>query len=257
MKIYSTTIGSGKNIVLLHGWGFSSTIFFPFSETLAKKYRITLIDFPGFGQSQIIENYNLENIVESIYPYIPSDAILIGWSLGGLVSIKLALQYTTKFKKIITIVTNPCFISNKGWPGTCKKTFQAFEAKLAKDPEKTLLEFILLQTKSSMNQKQAYHRLKKIIFEEKLPKLNALEAGLKILKHTDLSESLKTFSNPILFILSDNDPLVPLEVGIKINNLNNLIEITVIKNGAHAPFLFCQEETINCITNFINANRAN
>ena len=43
--------GSGKDIVLLHGWGCSISSFVPFIKSFSDKFRITAIDFPGFGNS--------------------------------------------------------------------------------------------------------------------------------------------------------------------------------------------------------------
>jgi len=47
--LYSSTYGAGENLVLLHGWGFSGSIFDKFIEKYKDLYRITTIDLPGHG----------------------------------------------------------------------------------------------------------------------------------------------------------------------------------------------------------------
>ena len=42
--------GSGKDIVLLHGWGQNIAMMQPLAKEFPN-HRITIIDFPGFGQS--------------------------------------------------------------------------------------------------------------------------------------------------------------------------------------------------------------
>ena len=44
--------GSGKDIVLLHGWGQNIEMMMPLGDRLQNKFRITILDFPGFGDSK-------------------------------------------------------------------------------------------------------------------------------------------------------------------------------------------------------------
>ena len=44
--------GKGKDIILLHGWGQNIEMMKPIGDNLANNYRITIIDFPGFGESE-------------------------------------------------------------------------------------------------------------------------------------------------------------------------------------------------------------
>ena len=43
----------GLPVVLLHGWGCSSALMNPVAEALGQDHRVLVIDFPGFGQSQV------------------------------------------------------------------------------------------------------------------------------------------------------------------------------------------------------------
>ena len=84
--------GSGKDIVLLHGWGQNIQMMTPLGDRLQKKFRITILDFPGFGDSDepdiglTIENYTeiLENFLQKLKIDTP---IIIGHSFGGRVGI--------------------------------------------------------------------------------------------------------------------------------------------------------------------------
>lgn len=41
----------GKDIVLLHGWGQNISMMDPLGSRLQDDFRITILDFPGFGKS--------------------------------------------------------------------------------------------------------------------------------------------------------------------------------------------------------------
>ena len=47
--LYSSAIGTGKDLVLLHGWGFNADLFNDLIKTHKEQYRITKIDLPGHG----------------------------------------------------------------------------------------------------------------------------------------------------------------------------------------------------------------
>lgn len=207
------------NIVLLPGWGFSAKILRPLADVLESKYQVSLRE--------------LDNLTD-----LPSQAILIGWSLGGLCAIKLAHQYPDRFTKVIAIATNPCFIAQPDWPGVSSENFAAFEKKLENNPEKLLREFALLQVK-----KQDYAAIKKFMSNPPLPKLELLKQ--------DLRELLKDFHNPLLFILSNDDKLVSSDIGQKIKDLNPSIKINLIQEAGHMPFLSRLDETMASIHDFL------
>lgn len=49
--IYFEQLGCGKDVILLHGWGYDSSLLMPLAEFLAGFCRVTLIDLPGHGKS--------------------------------------------------------------------------------------------------------------------------------------------------------------------------------------------------------------
>ncbi len=40
---------------------------------------------------------------------------LMGWSLGGLYAIELALRHPEKFSELILVASNPCFVTRSDW----------------------------------------------------------------------------------------------------------------------------------------------
>ena len=44
--------GEGRDILLLHGWGQNIEMMKPVGDNFSDKFRITILDFPGFGQSE-------------------------------------------------------------------------------------------------------------------------------------------------------------------------------------------------------------
>ena len=43
--------GEGKDILLLHGWGQNIEMMKILGDNFSNRFRITILDFPGFGES--------------------------------------------------------------------------------------------------------------------------------------------------------------------------------------------------------------
>jgi len=51
-KLYYEQAGTGKPVLLLHGWGVSGEVFKPLFFRLARSRQVRVMDFPGFGLSE-------------------------------------------------------------------------------------------------------------------------------------------------------------------------------------------------------------
>ena len=103
IKVHNTNVnyiqyGKGKDIILLHGWGQNIEMMKPLGDPLSTKYRITILDFPGFGASSeptvawTIQDYAdmVHELVEKLQIKKP---VIIGHSFGGRVAICYASCY--------------------------------------------------------------------------------------------------------------------------------------------------------------------
>lgn len=107
IKVNYKTTGEGQDVLLLHGWGCSLEIWKTLQSQLEQKYRVTSIDFPGFGKSDEpktvwgVEEYTqcTEKLIEALNLKNP---VLIGHSFGGRVSILLSSRNDYVKKVILT-----------------------------------------------------------------------------------------------------------------------------------------------------------
>lgn len=219
------TIGSGENLVLIHGFGFCGDIFKPLIAKLQNQYKITILDLPGHGGSCSVIGF--DNWIKKIFTIIPKNSTILGWSLGGLVAIKLAKL--TSAKKIILCGSTPKFIQDKSWDyGIKKDNFISFANNINTNIEKGLTRFISLQGLEKTQIKE----LKKIIINN-LPVRSGLNNALDILLKENLITELLEIDN-IEVVLGKKDTIVP--VAIQEFYLKNNIKTTILDCG-HLPFL--------------------
>jgi len=101
-------IGSGQDIIFLHGWGGSTASFYNIANRLKHKYRVTLLDFYGFGKTPMqkkplfVRDY-AESVIELINHYKMNDIILVGHSFGGRVAIYIASKFGYLLNKLILV----------------------------------------------------------------------------------------------------------------------------------------------------------
>ncbi|HZD23340.1 MAG TPA: alpha/beta hydrolase, partial [Acidimicrobiia bacterium] len=89
--------GSGSFVVMVHGLGGSIATWDAIGTNLAKSYRVTALDLPGFGLSPPARDWTLETHRDAVAGFIRAcgntPAILCGNSMGGLVAEMVASRY--------------------------------------------------------------------------------------------------------------------------------------------------------------------
>lgn len=93
-EIYYQKLGSGKDLIMLHGWKQDVSTFHNVAEELKKHFTLWLIDLPGFGRSENPKrDFKVEDYAEIVAQFITENKIdrphLLGHSLGGRIGIKL------------------------------------------------------------------------------------------------------------------------------------------------------------------------
>ena len=110
--------GKGKDLVFLHGYLSNKESFSAQISYFSQFYRVTAVDFLGFGQSQpltqpfSVGDYAkwLDGVLEALNI---KNAHLVAHSFGCRVAVKLASQNTGRFDKIV--LTGPAgVVLNRG-----------------------------------------------------------------------------------------------------------------------------------------------
>ncbi len=225
--LYKRTIGSGKDLVLLHGWGFSSALFDDLAQRYKRRYRITTIDLPGHGHSPDVGG-GLEEWCCAIIKILPKNPILLGWSLGGLLGIHIAAQLP--ISRLILLASTPKFVQDDNWKyGIDANNFQQFANTLKIDLAKGLKRFVSLQSADKAKLVQL-----NLSIDTFSATTQALNQGLEILLNNDLVEEFKQLNLPIKVILGKRDTLVRPQI---LNWYAKIPVSTQLLDTGHIPFL--------------------
>ena len=246
------TIGSGKDLVLIHGWGVNCAVWRSIAQQLSQSYRVHLVNLPGFGGEPTLPDYSLAAIAEHLLKKLPSNAVWCGWSLGGLVATYVASHFPERVDKLVQVCASLKFVEDESWLGVKKDVFELFKAGVNKQPEKTLNRFLSLQAMGSETVKGDIACIKKSLENQISPEPFALIAGLDLLNEVDLREEFKHLKMPSLSLFGELDTLVPIANLKMVQELSLSNQQVIFKHSSHAPFISEPKRFEQVLSDFMN-----
>ena len=243
--------GSGIDIVLLHGWGMHGRIWGEFAQELARSFRVHAVDLPGYGRSRACEPYTLENIADNIAPLMPSTCTVLGWSQGGQVALDWALRYPSQIAQLVLMATTPRFVRGPGWEcGMDVEMLEGFARGLKENRTATLQRFLALQAQGDAHAGAVLRRLRQCMRAGGDASAGVLDAGLRMLKATDLRQNLSRIAQPALILHGERDTIVPLAAAEYLASELPNAEFEIRAGAAHAPFVLHSKPIAQCIAEF-------
>ena len=239
-------------LVLIHGWGMHSLVWDDVMPGLLKHFTVRIIDLPGFGRSPVAKgDYDLDYLVTQVMAVAPEKALWMGWSLGGMIALRIAEQFPERVTALINVASTPRFIQGEAWKNAVpEKVLKGFYSYLLEDWEGTLIRFLALQCKDSESQKDDTRKLRELVYFHGLPATQALRGGLEVLQNVDLREALQQLTIPTLYLFGEKDNLIPANVAGDIKDLNNNVEVAHIMGSSHVPFMTAPDLFLQALNDF-------
>jgi pimeloyl-[acyl-carrier protein] methyl ester esterase len=253
MKPHIETIGDGPNLALIHGWGMHGGVWDGVRDALARRFRLHVVDLPGYGTSPAVEPYTLEHLARAVATALPEQVHVCGWSLGGQVALEMARLFPDQIERLVLTATTPCFTARVDWPWAVRReVLREFAAALENDYEGTLKRFLALQARGGDDVKAVLKRLRDILFARGRPDVQTLRAGLNILLGSDLRDRAAKIETPTLLLHGGRDMLTPAGAAHWLAGQMPEARLEVLSGAAHAPFLSNPVEFTEIVTGFLN-----
>ena len=225
--------GSGSDVVLLHGWEKNIAMMKPIGDRLQKNHRITILDFPGFGESEepktALTVYDYCEILEELLKKLKvKKPVIMGHSFGGRIAIIYASR--NEVEKVV-LFGSPC-IRKEVKPSLKLRMLKS----LKKIPGINKLEGFAKNHMGSRDYKNASEIMKKIL-------VNVV--------NEDLSECAKKINVPTLLIWGDRDTEAPVEDAKELEKIIPDAGLIVLPNSTHYAYLENLPQVINILNNFL------
>jgi non-heme chloroperoxidase len=244
IELYYEDHGSGKAVVLIHGYPLSGASWEKQVPVLLNAgYRVITYDRRGFGKSsQPTEGYNYDTFAEDLHKLIThlklQDLTLAGFSMGGGEIARYFGKYGSKgvSKAVIMGGVPPFLLKTEDNPeGVDGSVFEGIKKAVAADRYAFFTEFY----KNFYNTDQL---LGKRVSEEVVRASWNLAAGASETAslacvptwHEDFRKDLERVDVPTLVIHGDEDRIVPLNAaGARTAKMIKGARLHVVKGGPH------------------------
>lgn len=282
MSLHVEAFGSGEPLLLLHGWGMHGGMWGDVADSLARDFRVLVVDLPGHGHSKAEKGeegrgkgsplpqageglgerapfsllpspFSLDAIVDELAAQFDEPLSVCGWSLGGQIALRWAARHPLQVSRLVMVASTPCFVRRAGWDcAMAPDTLAQFAAALQQDHAATLRRFLALQVRGGENERELLARLREALFSRGEPDMAALQSGLEILRDSDQRAALSEIGQPVLVVAGERDTLTPPQASRYIAECLPDARLEVIEGAAHAPFLSHPEKFLESLKRFLH-----
>ncbi len=226
-RVRYQTVGEGEPVVLVHGLSGSTLWWRRNVPELAQRYRVYLVDLPGFGASRRrYGRFALKQAGDWLLSWMDAIGLeqthLIGHSMGGYICMWIAAHRPDVVLRLVLV--DPAFKA---------RTRRVLGYTLP------LLEAVRYLTP----------RFFPILAYD------SLRAGpITLLKATrdlialDISEEIQSITAPVLLVWGENDTLVPPSLGHMLREELPNARLLMLKHAAHVA-MFDQPQKFNAAVN--------
>ncbi|MCK2097670.1 alpha/beta fold hydrolase [Thauera aromatica] len=231
---------SSAPLVLLHGWAMSPAAWAPLQAELGALSTLAPA-LPGHGadapRPQAPGLAGWADALAATLPQGAAGAIVVGWSLGGLLALELAHRYPERVARLVLIGASARFVADEaGSPGLGAEVVEGFRRGFATDPGATLKRFIALQCLGEADRRRTQQAVGAALAPDadRSPPDPVLADGLAILADSDLRPQLGEIRPPCLIIHGEHDALMPLAAAQALAAALPAAELRVLGGSGHA-----------------------
>ena len=264
VELYYETQGTGKPVILIHGWPLSGRAWEAQLPALVEAgYQVITYDRRGFGQSSKPWNgYDYDTLAQDLKGLMEAldlqDATIVGFSMGGGEVARYLGKYGSErvSKAVLASAVPPYLFKTDDNPdgGLEESDIQGFLDGVSDDRIAFLNDF----TKNFFTPKDGKLLVSKPmrLYNRDIAAFASAKATLDCVKsfsYTDLRDDLKAFDVPTLVIHGDADQIVPIEAsGERSHDMIADSRLHVIEGGPHGINVTHSEEFNKALIAFLN-----
>jgi pimeloyl-ACP methyl ester carboxylesterase len=234
--VHYEVYGRGRPVILLHGWLGSWGLWQNTMEHLGQFYRTYALDFWGFGDSgKKNSSYALDDFVKLVDQFMEElgigQAPIVGHSMGGTVSLSLAIQYPQRVTKV-AVIGSP--IDGKSLAALLKLAGYRPIAVVVYNLMWALKFGIKLSSPMITKEERWYQMIDKDLSKTTV---ESFLTSISSLHRTNLTHKIQSITVPIMGIYGNKDIIVnPAQWKPLKENLPNA-QIEWFENAGHFPML--------------------
>lgn len=272
-KIFYRVYGSGKPVMLVHGFGETGDVWKhqtslnPSKGGTSDTYMFIVPDLPGSGQSEMIEDMSIEGMAEvlkiilekEVFQFAESHQVsptggnlegasLIGHSMGGYITLAFAEKYPELLSSF-GLFHSSAYADSEEKKATRRKGIEFIK-------EHGAFEFLKTSIPNLFSPKTKEERPE--LVSEFLQSLSNFSPDALIayyeamIKRPDRTEVLKSFNKPVLFVMGENDNAIPFQDSLKQSHLPSKAYIHIMHHSGHMGMLEEADKSNRVLREFLD-----
>lgn len=251
-SIHYTLNGSGRRVLLLHGFGETSSVWDSIAAELSKDFEVLVPDVPGSGNTEAIADMSMEGLARAIKALTDHlewrTFALIGHSMGGYIALAFAdmfpesltglgLFHSTAFadseEKIANRRKGMAFMREHGAQAFLESTTPNLFAPATRENNPALVgEFLDGSGKFSVDILVSYYE--------------------SMIRRPDRSSLLKEVNFPVLIVMGLYDQAVPQKDALQLCKLPKKAYIHTLSQSGHMGMLEEPKKSLAILQEFLS-----
>jgi pimeloyl-ACP methyl ester carboxylesterase len=240
-KIYYESVGKGLPLVFIHG-SMTSHVSWDFQKPLSKKNRLILLDLPGHGKSDPLnEEISVDLLADYMAEFIKGlgieKMVAVGHSLGGAICIQLALNYPELLRALVLVGTGAKL-------GVLPDILKALKTNFKESVEIAIGGMAFAQKADP----EVVGMVKKECLKCR-PEVGY--SDFAACNNFDVRGKISEISFPTLIIVGAEDKLTPVKWSLYLNEKISHSSLKIIENAGHMVMIEQPKELNKAIQNFL------
>lgn len=245
--------GDGPDLVLLHGFTESSTIWSDFAKELSQEFRVTMVDLPGHGQSEMVAQVHtmelMADVLKAVLDHLRvKSCVVVGHSMGGYVALAFTRLYPDMMKGVGLFHSTSLADNDEA----LEKRAKAIE--VIKNNRSDFLLGFIPDLFAPESREALSDKIEELMAQARLMSPEALVAAQEGMK--ERASTLDVLINtplPVMFIAGQKDSRVPFENIWVQMALTETAYSLILRSAGHMGLLEEPRKTLDFTASFARA----
>jgi len=252
LKIAYTDAGSGRPVVLIHGYPFNRSLWNEQVEVLSRHHRVIAPDLRGFGESDAAAgtatmNRMAQDVALLLDHLQIARATIAGLSMGGYVALAFYKLFPSRVRALILADTRPQADTEEGKRTRVQQAEQALSEGMASIADAMLPKLLTPETVSK--RPDIVKRVRDMMLKTKPEGAAAALRGMA--ERDDQTALLAKVAVPALILVGAEDAITPVADSEKMNQAIAGSRLVVLGNAGHVSNLERTEEFNAALLDFL------
>jgi pimeloyl-ACP methyl ester carboxylesterase len=251
IKVSYFVKGSGKPLILLHGYLETGEVWQPLSDALSEEFRTITVDLPGHGESGVKGEVHTMEFLAGAVRAVMSDAgekrvMMIGHSLGGYVTLAFAELFPELLAGYVLFASHPHADSPEA---VAKRNREIAVVKAGKKNIMYPANISMMFAEKNLGKLSAELRRSKKI-ASRIPGAGIIAMLNGMITRPSRQSVVESGRVPLLWILGRDDLYFSPEKAIRDTRLPHNAEVVILENSGHLGFVEETGRSAELITGF-------